>query len=623
MHQNFTLPTNSYILNYPKNQTSVAHHKELTKLTRLGKKTWIKFDAAALNTRYQLNVLEINFQSSESPQTIHVYLRHLLFHKDKKVPDTSFCQFFLVAQEGSESIYYNITEYIQNCVIGDLSVAERLIGRTILYIYQTDNSGYDLLSDSGVNDFIRHYPDNYIKTYGSDALIGFVIEPPKFLSVLDTDVSSLPWSSTLSDSLRDANFQLNETTTPINETTTPNTHQIYIPFIFYDKYNSPVIRSVYWQELTSQFVQSFISGMRDFCQKHHIRLAIAIPESSRSLQYDLNTILQQMDCPILVKTKSNTDRQLIVAKSVCSNSQHVGIMRKENNSQNLHINDAVFGFNNWISERITQKNNNKDSYLQFDEIQKGSPIRQILMLSPTQSLWMKPDEKQWSSLTKSWGWFCRTVWNIGYDFDIVSEVQLFKAKIVENSGLINLNGEEYNLVLLPSCLSLHGNTVQCLTSFTKSKGKLIINAPVPYLLNGKIGLEPYLLERLIYGRRTTIIEGPEGEREIELRKILQKLITPTISIYVGEQNQQLHTIKIHHRRHEEHQSFFLNNTENNSYKTLVEIYGIAEKVIEFQLTTNTQNQLDFWHANGNTYVNCTFSPRQSRLISVFYGETKK
>ena len=612
MPQNFSLPTYSHLLNYPKNQTPEAHKKALTKLTRSGQKTWIRFDAAALKTRYQLDVLEISFQSSETPQAIQLYLRHLLFNKDKIDTKKSLYQVFLVAQEGSDSVYFNITEYIQNCVVGDLSVAERLIGRTILYIYQKDYSGYDLLSNSGVDEFIAHIPANYIKAYGSEAIIGLAIEPPKFLSVFESYATSIPWSNSISDSLREANFQL-------NVTETSNTKQIYLPFLFYDKYNSPVIRSEYWQQLTSQFVQSFITGMRNFCQEHHLKLAMTISESSRSLQYDLNTLLQQIDCPILVKAKSATDRHLIVAKSVCSNSKHVGTVRKEENAPNRHIDDAVLGFNTWISEKLASKNSNRDLPLQLEEIQKGSPIRKILMLSPTQSLWMKPDEKQWNSITKSWAWLCRTVYNLGYDFDIVSEVQLFDAEIVKKSGTINLNGREYALILIPSCLSLHENTVECLTSFTRSKGKLIINAPVPYLLNGKIGLEPYLLERLIYGRRTTIIDGPDSEKEIEIRKILQKQIVHTISIYVGEQNQQLNTIKVHHRAHEDYQSFFLNNTEDVSYDTLLEISGLAEKVIEVELKTNEYRPLEHWHANGKTYVNCTFLPQQSRLLLVFGG----
>ena len=589
---------------------SATHHIALKKLSQLGKQTWIKLDSAVLNTRYQLNIQELNLKQTEKAQSIQLYLRHLLYEKKEKDSETTFYQFFLVAQPGSETLYYNITEYIQNCIAGDIAVAERLIGRTILYIYQSDEGNHDILCDDGLNAFIKQYPARYIETYGSDSIIGFAIEPPNFLSVFESDVPSIPWSSSLLNYIRDENFQ-------DLDKIAQNTQASFLPFLFYEKYNSPVIRSVFWQELTSQFVRSFIAGLRNFCHENQLRIAMTVQESARSLQYELRTLLQQIDCPILVRSESDTARQFVVAKSVCSNSKYVGILRNDKLSFNQQMNDAVFGINTWVSNANISRNNELISKQQLDVFQNGFPKRQLLMLSPTQSLWMKPDEKQWNSITKAWGWLCQIVWNMGYDFDIVSEEQLFDAQVDKKKGVINLNGNNYHLVLLPSCLSLHENTIQCLTSLTKSKGKLIINAPAPYLLNGKIGLEPYQLERLVYGRRTTILDGPENEKETELRKLLQKWIMPAITVFYSNENQRLETLKIHHRMSENHQSFYLQNTENNTYETLVEMIGKAEKIQEIELTSGQVLPLESWCANGNTYVNRTFTPYQSRLFSVY------
>lgn len=590
---------------------STAHLTELKKISRLGRQTWIKLDSAVLNTRYRLNILELNFKQSEKAQSIQLYLRHLLYDNYSKDSDDSYYRFFLVAEPGSEVLYYNITEYIHNCIAWDISVAERLIGRTILFLYQKDEHGYDLLSDAGVTPFIKHQLASYVETYRTDAIFGFAFEPPKFLSVLESDATSIPWSNTLLEYIRDENFE-------DLDKKTQNTRSSFLPFLFYEKYNSPVIRSVFWQELTSQFVRSFITGLREFCHENQLRIAMTIQESARSLQYELRTLLQQIDCPILVRSESDTTRQLVVAKSVCSHSRHVGIMQKEKLPSIQYKNDIVHGFNTWISNgSISTTKDELVSNQQLVLLQNGYPKRQMLMLSPTQSLWMKPDEKQWSSITKAWGWLCHIVWNMGYDFDIVSEIQLFGVDVEKQKGVISLDGNDYHLVLLPSCLSLHDNTIQCLTSFTKSKGKLIINAPVPYLLNGKIGLEPYQLERLVYGRRTTILDGPENERETELRKLLQKWITPAISVYAGNENQRLETLRIHHRMSDDVQSFYLYNTENNSIETLVEIPGRVEKIHEIEFATGKVIPLDLWYANGKTYLNCTFTPYQSRLLLAY------
>ena len=610
MNNDFFLPFHSHLLNYPNFNTSAAHQTELKNLSRLGKQTWIKLDSTDLKTRYRLTILELNFKTSEKAQTIQLYLRHLLFGNNSEDNHSTFYQFFLVAQPGSETLYYNITEYIQNCIAGDIAVAERLIGRTILYLYQSDDNGHDLLSESGTKAFIKHHLTRYLETYGSKTIIGFAIEPPQFLSVFDSDATSIPWSNTLLDYIRDENFK-------DIDSRTQNTRSSFLPFLFYEKYNSPVIRSVFWQELTSQFVRSFITGLRKFCHEHKLRLAMTIQESARSLQYELRTLLQQIDCPIIVRSESDTARQFVVSKSVCSHSKHVGIMRQDKLSLSQFNNDVVQGFNTWITHKNKIKNDELVSNQQIEVLQNGFPKRKLLMLSPTQSLWMKPEEKQWNSITKAWGWLCQIVWNIGYDFDIVAEQHLFDAQIDKKDAVINLNGNVYDLVLLPSCLSLHENTIQCLTSFTKSKGKLIVNAPVPYLLNGKIGLEPYLLERLVYGRRTTILDGPENAREIELRKLLQKWITPAINVYYGNEHQRLETVKIHHRMSENHLSFCLHNTENESYDTLVEIIGRIEKLQEIEFATGKIIPIDMWFANGNTYVNRTFKPFQSKLLLVY------
>lgn len=611
MNSKFSIPIiNSHLLKYPNVNTSASHHSELKKLTRIGKKTWIKLDSTFLNTRYRLNVLALNFKSSEKAQSIQLYLRHLLYREDVDENSTSFYDFFLVAQPGSDSLYYNITEYIQNCIAGDIAIAERLIGRTILFIYQSDENGFDLLSDEGVEAFIKRHLVSYIENYGSHTIIGFSFEPPQFLSVFDSNATSVPWSSTLLEYIRDENFQ-------DLEKTNPKTKASFLPFLFYEKYNSPVIRSVFWQEMTSQFVRSFIVGLRNYCHGNDLRIAMTINESARSLQYELRTLLQQIDCPILVKLESDTSRQFVVAKSVCSHSNHVGIMHKENLSLTQFNNDIVHGINTWITYGNSIRNNVLASNQQFDILQNGRPQRQILMLSPTQSLWMKPEEKQWNSITKAWGWLCQLVWNMGYDFDIASEVQLFNAQVDKKKGVIHLNGNDYHLVIIPSCLSLHENTIQNLTSFIKSKGKLIINAPVPYLLNGKIGLEPYLLERLVYGRRTTILDGPNNERESEIKKLLQKWVLPVITVFDGNENQRLETVKILHKMTEDHQYFCLYNSEDNSIETLVEIIGNAKRVQEIGFATGKIQPVDSWYANGNTYLNCTFTPYQSRLLSVF------
>ncbi len=48
----------------------------------------------------------------------------------------------------------------------------------------------------------------------------------------------------------------------------------------------------------------------------------------------------------------------------------------------------------------------------------------------------------------------------------------------------------------------------------------------------RIGLEPYPLEHLIYGRRTTLLRGPQNEKLEKLEKSLRKWVKCPVSVYL-------------------------------------------------------------------------------------------
>jgi hypothetical protein len=433
---NFTYIPSGTLLPFPGIQKSTAHQTELTKLAQFSKQAWIQLDSATIQTRYQLKVVELHFKASETVASIQENLRY--FYQNGV---TSFSQFFLVAKAQTDALFYNITDYIERCVTWDLSVAERLRGRTLLYIYQSEENAHDLLSDSGVNTFINRLLTSYISSYGTDAVIGFAIELPRFLSVFEADGTSIPWSGTLLEQIREEDYM------DSNRRSFTDVRGSFLPFLFCETYNSSVIRSVFWQQLTSQFAQCFLGGIKDFCDQHRLKFALTLPATARLLQYELGTLLKKVDCSILTTSELDTPRQFVVAKSVCSSSKYAGIFRKKTHTFSQCLSDATFGFNQWISNHFNKSHSDTSPHESLTQLlQVGHPKRPILMLSPTQSLWMKPEEKQWNSITKAWGWLCQTVWNMGYDFDIASEAQLADATVEEKEEAICLNGKKYSLV---------------------------------------------------------------------------------------------------------------------------------------------------------------------------------
>lgn len=591
-------------------QDAKTHQTELIRLLRRGERAWVSLPTDLLETRYQLNAIEQSFGEAEKTTAIQAKL-----HQSHRHNSAELSQYHLIAYPQADVPCYNINEYVQRCIAGDLAVAERLRGRTVIHLYQTDWAAEDLLNSTGVSRFVKRVLVDYLKIYGKKHLTGFTCELPKFLSlasVLGAGITAVPWSPTLLD-------------------TAEETLTTHLPLVFYETYNSAAVRNTFWNELTARFATCFLRGVSDFCHQERLQFALSLPASAKALEFELGAMLAQVDCPILSATEIDTPKRFVIAKWVCSNTQYAGISRKASQKTNRRtlLEDASLGFNLWINRDPTTAS---ESTAITRQLSRGYPKRPLLMIAPTQSLWTKPDEKQWNGLTKAWGWLCQSVWELGYDFRIVSEQELRSAEIVgvggtgkrgsRRGGLSLPNDradikEIYNVILLPSCISLQEETVKRLRAFTKARGRLIADEPIPYLLNGRIGLEPYPLEQLIYGRRTTILRGPQNEKFAKLEKCLQKWVNRRVSVYIKPDNKETNSVQVHHRTADGSEIFYLFNRGAEPIDVLVEMPGITSKITEWDLFEGTEETVDFWHANGRTYLNSTFTVKQGRLFEVF------
>ena len=593
------------VLSWQTIQNAAAHQAEL----RRSKHAWITLPSALLQTRYQLNAIALSFSDGETATTIQA-----TFRDSQLSGGTEFNQYYLIAEPHADEPCYNISDYIHQCVAGDFTIAERLRGRTVINLYQTEEAADDLLSNHGVSEFIERMLRGYLETDGKQHLVGFTCELPKFLSlasVLGAGTSSVPWSPVL--------LEASETTLAT-----------YLPLVLYETYNSAAVRNTFWKALTTRFATCFLAGLRDFCHQEGLRFALSLSASAKTLEFELGSMLAEVDCPILNTTEIDTPKRFVVAKWACSNTKYAGIARKKNNKTDVStptsrlLEDASLGFNLWMNRSSASDNVPQGLAI-------GYPKRPILMVAPTQSLWTKPDEKSWSGVTKAWGWLCQSVSELGYDFRIVSEQELDSAEIInaaaarkrgrKSGGLCFPNNgtdtkEIYSVVLLPSCISLQEETVKRLKAFTKAKGRLIVDEPTPYLLNGRIGLEPYPLEQLIFGRRATILRGLPDEKAVKLEKCFRKWVSRIVSVYVKPDNDPTDSVHVRHRETETSEIFYLFNTSSEPMETLIEIRRKATRVSEFDLFSAKKENVTFWHADEKTYLNSVFTPKQGRLFVV-------
>ena len=124
---------------------AAAHRAALVALSRRREGAWIQLSSALLKTRYGLEAIELSFGDAETPKAIQASLQRL-----SQTLETKWHRDYLIAQPHAEAPCYNISDYVRKCVTGDLDIAERLRGRTVITLYQTAGTRADLFSDSGV-----------------------------------------------------------------------------------------------------------------------------------------------------------------------------------------------------------------------------------------------------------------------------------------------------------------------------------------------------------------------------------------------------------------------------------------------------------------------------------------
>ncbi len=577
-----------------------AHREKLQQLKRKSMAAWLLLDTVTAGTRFWLNFVEHSFDQHVGRETIQHQLRG--WAHTAQPPD----RIYLLAQTSADAPCYDITDYVQRCVEGDLSVADRLKGRTIFRLYQTEMQGYDLLSQQGVGEFAHQVLKPYIHEFHDlieYSVTGFCCDFPTFLSPLKVPATSIPWSDAFGETL-DSELLA------------------HLPLIYYETYDSATIRSLLWQRLTQQFAEICVGGLRVFTHQWDLQLAVSFPSTAKALEVDIGTILKTADRPILNANKLNKPKPFLIAKQITScfesleDSGQISLCRADSHA-NRFIADSVLGFNSWIrneehsNSKVTSGANEAHYFSQFLSI--GLPKRSVLVLSPIHSLWTKPDPKGWNWLVKEWGWLCQTIWELGYDFDIASETALAEAEVDKSGRVLRLNKGDYSSVLLPPCLALQEKTVEVLTQFVKARGGLIAIDPVPYLLNGRIGLDPYPLERLLYRWRTSILRGPTNEKVAALERLLRKQIKLPIKIYAKPDNTPTRTIVAQHRESADLDLFYLLNRGEQPIETLIEIQW-QSTVEEWDPTNGERNALSHWHADGKTYTQLSFDSGQGRFI---------
>lgn len=557
------------------------HKHQLEQANACGKRAWILFQHDGAHARL-VTFSELKIPSSLDLKEIVIFLN------SKSVDQSKILKVFLRAVEYAVEPYYDITEYFLDCLDGDLKVAKALSGREIflLQIEVNPNQRYDILTKKGTQKLIEAIYEPYFRQfsdYFEKTIAGIQIEPPKLLDY--TEYSTLiPWTPEIPEFFSETKgYNLLE----------------YIPLLFYETYDSATVRHDFWQTLTQLCSLRYVSTIRKWANNHGIKLAISQPLNSKSFSRNSVILSQNADLLCVHEPEGNSDltdarRQILFRQTYSYPSAHLSICPFTPLPIYPFVPQSVSRMNLLISSSHRDSN--------------------ILVIYPMSSFWVKSrrEKVEWilqnlirlDEMLKRWG----------YDYDYGDEDLIAKfGKINEKNKTLTLGQNSYSVVLIPPCISLQESTVRLLREFISVKGKLVALEPLPYLLKGKVGTEPYPLESLLYHRRTTILPEDSEKLESRLKKTVDKKLKSELKFYLRPNNSQTYVILQHRRKCNELDLYFLFNSSSEKKEILLE-FDSEVSLEEWNLVDGTRSQPDQWYANRKTYAELNFNPKQMRIL---------
>ena len=116
---------------------------------------------------------------------------------------------------------------------------------------------------------------------------------------------------------------------------------------------------------------------------------------------------------------------------------------------------------------------NRATYL----LTSGRPAAQIAVYFPTSSMWLGDDESNKSNLA-----IVQKLLEKQLDFDFVDEQALSSVLIVNKGALVNLSGQSYKAVIVPSITAISKAASDKLKAFVAAGGKVILMGREPSIL---------------------------------------------------------------------------------------------------------------------------------------------
>ena len=199
---------------------------------------------------------------------------------------------------------------------------------------------------------------------------------------------------------------------------------------------------------------------------------------------------------------------------------------------------------------------NRATYL----LSSGRPAAQIGLYFPTSSMWLGDDQSNTSNLA-----IVQKLLEKQLDFDFVDEQALSSVLTLDKGALVNLSGQSYKAVIIPSITAISKAASDKLKAFVAAGGKVIFMGKEPSVI-----VEQSFLKAKGPDKMEWAIREPSGELT---QTVLNALPHADVTL-----DQSAPSIKYQHRRLKDGELYFFFNesTQKQSCKATLAGTGKAE-----------------------------------------------
>ena len=191
-------------------------------------------------------------------------------------------------------------------------------------------------------------------------------------------------------------------------------------------------------------------------------------------------------------------------------------------------------------------------------LSSGRPAAQIALYFPTSSMWLGDDESNTSNLA-----IAQKLMEKQQDFDFIDEQALSSVLTVDNGELVNLSGQHYRAVVIPSITTISKAALDKLKAFATSGGKVIFMGREPSVITEQSFLKATGKQNLDWA-----VREPSGELT---QVVLNTLPHPDVLL-----DQSCPGIKYQHRQFKDGELYFFFNESDKKQVNKVTVKGTGK-----------------------------------------------